>query len=357
MRIIIAATALQMYPLGKPATGLVGGTERYVHELAKGLSKKHTVHVVTPDLESEEQRGATLWYWPPSHHPTKADAVIAVHNLQDLHYDADLLIWAPNGVGGDTAELADDVDAVAVFAECHADLIEKTSGIPVEKCVLTGLGVDLDPYPLEDQSIPGRMYVANDPVRGLWHALDVFDLVKKEVPHASLHVGYDFDRQFEAHRWNQNALAEMMWECRDRLSTPGVVNLGALPPAGVLLQQIECQVHCWPSDPPNAGSQTWGLTQMECAAAGAALVLSDVESFGEVFREGATVLPTIGRYFSAEERRVEAGDYADAVIRLMTDPKHYARERKKAQRMAAKHTWKKCIERWERLLCDLSKEE
>jgi glycosyltransferase involved in cell wall biosynthesis len=356
MKLIVAATALRLYPLGKPAP-FYGGSEKMVHELAKGLAKKHTVHVITPDLEAEEQRGPTLWYWPPTHHPTKADAVVSVHGLNDLAYDADLLVWAPNGVGADTAGLEGDVDAVATFSEVHSDLIAQTTGIPREKCVLTGLGVDLDPYPLDDQSVPGRMYVANDPVRGLWHVLDVFDLVKKEIPEASLHVGYDFDRQFDTHRWHQNALAEMLWECRDRMCTPGVVNLGALSPPEVILQQIECQVHCWPSDPPNAGSQTWGLLQAECAAAGCALVLSDVESFGEVFREGATVLPTIGHYFQANERRIDAQDYADIVIRLMKDPKLYAKQRRKAQKLAAKHTWSRCISRWNEMLCRLSETE
>lgn len=340
-----------MYPVGKPANGLIGGTEKYLHELACGLSKKHQVHVITPDLEAEEQRAATLWYWPPTHHPTKADVVIAFHNLADLDYDSDLLIFAPNGIGADTAGLEADVDAVATFSECHSDLIAKTTSIPREKCVLTGLGVDLAPYPLEDQSVPGRIYVANAPERGLWHVLDIFDLVKKEVPHATLHVGYDFDRSFEQHRWGQSALAEMFWEMKGRIeNTPGIVNLGALSPEGVILQQIECAVHVWPSEPPNAGAQTWGLTQMECAAAGAALVLSDVESFGEVFREGAFVLPPVGRYYQAEERRIDAEDYADVVVKLMTDPKFYALQRRKAQRMAAKHTWRSCLARWNAML-------
>ena len=220
---------------------------------------------------------------------------------------------------------------------------------------LTGLGVDLAPYPLEDQSVPGRIYVANAPERGLWHVLDIFDLVKKEVPHATLHVGYDFDRSFEQHRWGQSALAEMLWECKQRIDcTPGIVNLGALSPEGVILQQIECQVHVWPSEPPNAGAQTHGLSQVEIAAAGAALVLSDVEAFGEIFREGATVLPVIGRYYQAAERRIEAEDYSDVVVKLMTDPKFYALQRRKAQRMAAKHTWRACIQRWNAMLERLS---
>lgn len=349
-----------MYPLGKPAAAgqLVGGTERYVQVLARGLAKKgHTVHVICSDLDAEEQRGPTEWWWPSTHHPTKADAVISVHNLADLEYDADLLILASNGIGADLAGLEEQVDAVATFSECHSNLIHDTTLIPIEKCVVTGLGVDLAPYPLEDQSVPGRMFVANDPARGLFHVLDIFDIVKREVPHATLHVGYDFDRQFDRYKWQSIAMAEMFWEMKARIdTTPGIINVGALSPEGVILEQIECQVHCWPSDPPNIGSQIHGITQMECAAAGCALVLSDIEAFPEVFENGATILPVIGRYYQGIERRIDASDYAEHIVTLMRDPKHYAKERKRAQKLAKRHTWDVCVAKWDAMLKHLSEE-
>lgn len=328
-----------------------GGTELYVDVLARGLSKQHEVHVITPDLDEPEQRGPTCWWWGPQAHPTKADAVIAVHNLQHLHCDADLLVLASNGIGADMAGLEDQVDAVAVFSECHADLLAKSCSIPKEKYVVTGLGIDTMLYPQDDQSVPGRLFVGNDPQRGLWHVLDIFDLVRKEVPGASLHVGYDFDRSFEQWKWSQTAMGEMMWECRERIDKgDGIVNRGALTTAKVILELIEQQVHVWPSDPPNVGSQIHGITQMESAAAGAALVLSDIEAFPEVFGDGAEILPVIGRYFSREERRVDAADYAEVVVRLMKDPRRYATMRKKAQRLAAKNQWKHVIARWMAML-------
>ena len=55
MRLIIDATALDLYPVSTP--GFHGGTELYLHRLAEGLAKNHTVHVVVPDISAEQQRG------------------------------------------------------------------------------------------------------------------------------------------------------------------------------------------------------------------------------------------------------------------------------------------------------------
>jgi glycosyltransferase involved in cell wall biosynthesis len=197
--------------------------------------------------------------------------------------------------------------------------------------------------------------VGNDPQRGLWHVLDVFDKLKVLVPHATLHVGYDFDRVFEAMRWQASAAAQMLWECKERMATTeGVTNLGALSRPDVIREQLECQVHVWPSDPPNVGSQIHGLTQMECAAAGAALVLSDIEAFPEVFGEAATLLPVPGTYVPSAERRLDAQDWAEAVAELMLDPDKWAEASKKSRALAEQHTWAKVLDNWETMFVTLA---
>jgi glycosyltransferase involved in cell wall biosynthesis len=350
VKIIIDAKSLRLYPVGKP--GFSGGTEEYARVLARGLARRNTVHVITPDLDMEEQRGPTEWWWPPMGHPTAADVVVKFHDLTNLNYDCNVLVWASNGVGADLDGQEAAVDAVACFSQEHVDLLANSiPAIGRDKFHITGLGVDVQRYPKDDRSVPGRIFVSNDPVRGLWHVLDVFDCVRREVPGATLHVGYDFERQFESRKWAQNIIAERMWETRRRLcSTPGVVSLGALSPEQVTLEQIEAQVHVWPSDPPNLGSQIHGITQMECAAAGCVLVLSDIEAFPEVFKGGAIILPVIGKFFAGEDSRVSAQDYAGQVVRVMQDEEYRAKWRRKAQLLAAKHTWAKVVARWESML-------
>ena len=356
MRLIFDARPLDLYP-GWASGGFFGGTEGMVQQLAHGLAEKgHTVHVITPDLPIEQQRGPTEWWWPANVYPHAADALVLVHSMERLPTSgitAPLVIMATNGI--DPPILPDDqtrsiVDAWPVFSETHKRLLCATRpAVDPDKCFLTGLGVELPV--LIDATVPGRMLYANDPQRGLWHVLDIFDELRKVVPDASLHIAYEFDRQFEPHRWQASAMAEVMWECKRRIeTTPGIVKLGHLSREELIREQLECSVHVMPSDPPNVGSQIHGITQMECAAAGAALVLSDTEAFPEIFGEAATILPLPGAYLPDSERRVDALDWAEHVAELMGDDAAWQVASALARGLAEKHTWAHVIDRWDAML-------
>lgn len=373
INIIIDATPLDLYPFGKP--GFAGGTELYIHQLAAGLSKTHLVHVVTADLEQEEQRGERLFYWPKHVHPTVADAVICVHNLENVApYAADHLILASNGIGaylGPDDEFATGLDAVACFSQCHVDLLTRRHPkVSEEKCHITGLGVELDDYdqlgfygtldPMKQgprwnyEKVPGRMLYANDPQRGLWKTLDIFERVRKEVPDATLHIAYNWTKVFAMMQWSPSAMAEELWACRHKMATlDGVRDLGELSRDAIIQEQLACQVHTYPSDPPNVGSQIHGITQMECAAAGCALVLSDTEAFPEVFGEAATILPVPGAFLPEIGTRMDAQDWADVTVTLMQDAAKWQEASAKARQLAEQNTWDHVVARWNAMLSAL----
>lgn len=357
MRILWDASNHTMYPIA--GEGLTSGTVQMVRNIAAGLADRgHTVHVIAPDLEQEEQWGPNLWYWPASYHPTKADVAIQLmHVNPEPGYDADMLVLATFGCDpflGPEHEWAAQVDAFPVFCAKHAELLQKLRPtIKPEQCHYTGLGIDLAEYrqATDEVKIPGRIMYANDPARGLFYVLDIFDKLRQRVPDATLHVGYDFDRGLKSRAWEHSQMAQLLWECKRRIEqTPGVANLGAVSRKRIVYEQASCQVHVMPSDPPNVGTQIWGMTQMECAAAGAALVLSDVEAFPEVFGEGATILPVVGRFHPAIERRIDAADYAEVVAELMTDGDKWKAESKRARELAAKNTWSEVARRWDEML-------
>ncbi len=372
MRIVFDGRALDLYHLGQE--GFHGGTELMVKRIAHGLAERgHTVHVVTNDLPVEEQRGRTEWWWGPQSFPRAADMVVLVHSMENLPssgYTTPLLVVATNGID---PPLIDDkatqlVDAWPVFSECHRDLLCKTRpAVDPEKCFVTGLGVDLAGYngnlyqrkreavAYKDrsraESEPGRLLYANDPARGLWHVLDIFDKLKALAPHATLHVSYDFPRAFENVSWNATAQAQAFWDMKRRLeTTPGVVSLGALSRTEVIREQLECQVHAMPSDPPNVGSQIHGITQMECAAAGAALVLSDIEAFPEVFGSAATILPLPGTYLPDQQRRLDPQDWAETIADIMNNPDAWDAHSAASRRLAEKNTWNDVVDRWENMI-------
>lgn len=352
-----------MYPVAGP--GFRGGTETYVNVVAAGLAAAgHDVHVVAPDATTDEQRAHRLWYWPSSYHPWEADAVVAVHSLAhvrpDSGYRAPILICATNGLGADFGPddgWAPSVDAWPVFSRCHAELLVKRHpAIDAARCHVTGLGIDLAAYPPGPAKVAGRVLVANDPARGLWHVLDIFDALRLLVPEATLHVAYDVDGAFQARRWQSTALAEVLLDCQKRLAaTPGITVLGAIDRDALVAEQLACQVHVWPSDPPNVGSQIHGLTQMECAAAGAALVLSDIEAFPDVFAAAATILPVPGTFVPELEGRVTAQHWADVIAGLMRTPSRLKKAQRASRALAARHDWSRVVASWCSMLTTLAR--
>jgi glycosyltransferase involved in cell wall biosynthesis len=357
MRIIFDARILTMYPVGLP--GFTGGTEHYLRVVAHGLAERgHTVHVVTPDLGREEQRGPAEWWWPPYAFPRDADAVVLVQGMKGLleaDYQADRLIVMTNGIDpncGPGHEWASGVDAWPCFSKVHVDMLcGTTPTVRREACFVTGLGVDLPDLSATPAAVPSRLFFSNDPARGLWHMLDIFACIRRQIPDATLHVGYDFDRQFELHRWVANSMSEALWEARERLeSDDGVVKLPRVDRADVAREMAQCAIHVMPSDPPGAGTQIHGMTQMEIASYGVPLVLSDVEAFPEVFGQAASILPLPGRYYAAEERRIDSRDWADAVVEILKDPEKRAEMGRRSRALAEHHTWTAVLDRWEEML-------
>lgn len=375
MKVIIDARALDLYPNWSHSEHH-GGTETYVKKLASGLAGLgHRVHVVTPDLQRDEQRGDNEFWWAPTNFPTHADCVVMVPSLEYMEpYSAPLLIAATNGLGHYLGDNVAAVDAFPVFSETHAKLLGKVQGVPRDKCFVTGLGVKLVDYTHPDWSyekwrdnpccsgefhtckvVPGRIFVGNDPQRGLWHVLDIFDALKPLVPHATLHIGYDVQAVIDQVRWQAVAMAQVLLDCERRIhADPAITLLGSIPRSDLIREQLECQVHVWPSDPPNVGSQIHGITQMECAAAGSALVLSDIEAFPEVFGEVARTLPVPGTYEPSAERRVDARDWADAIAELMLDPEKWAEASRKSRALAEQHSWQRVIQNWESMFQTLA---
>lgn len=366
LAIILDGRPLRYYPLASP--GFHGGTELYVQKLAHGLAERgHTVHVIANDLIYEEQRGPTEWWWGSANHPQIADVVMAASTLETIgDLSAPLLVLLPNGIDPMLFGRGSLVNAVACFSECHVKLMSKVCPeLRADICHVTGLGVDLTeyPWPRNGQPVHGRLLFSNDPARGLLQTIDIFERVQKAIPDASLHIAYDFNRQFEQHKWSARVMAEVLWECKRRIeSNPAITSLGGLSHTALLREQLETHVHAYPSDPPNTGSQIHGMLQMELAAAGVPLVLSDIEAFPEVFgicadgEPAATILPVIGslrKKVGDDMARVDAQDWADVTIELMKSPKKWKVASRASRKLAEQWPWSRVVDNFEVMLAKL----
>jgi len=377
--IIFDGRALRLYPFGK--AGFSGGTEGYTRTIAAGLAERgYLVHIVTPDLDHEEHRAENEWWWPPTAHPTRADYVVAIHNLEQVPgYVGQHFVLMPNGVDPALGEGGDRLSAVACFSQCHIDLLTKTRPvIRPEICHITGLGVNADDYreryeadhwhpqiireqehgTIRGGKVHGRILYANDPARGLWHTMHIFDCIRERMPKAELRIAYDFARQFEQWRWQASAVAEQMWWCKERIEQGnGVVDLGNLSREKLLAEQLSTDIHIMPSDPPNIGSQIHGMSQGELAAAGVPLLLSDIEAFPEVFKDVAAFMPVPGTMCVRDEEgdwsRVTYEDWAQEAVAIMRDSDRWMEMSRRGRAWAENNDWSRVIERWDEMLMSL----
>lgn len=364
MNLIIDATPLDLYPFSKP--GFTGATEIYAHKLAEGLATRgHTVHVVTPDLTTLEHRAPTLFYWPKAWHPTEADAVVMFHNLEHIGpYSADLLILVSNGLGADLGpqdEFASGLDAVACLTKKHVDLLTLAHPkIDRSKCFVTGLGVDLSEYrgDILPARRPGRLLWTSSPERGLWHAVDIFEHVQKDMPEATLHLTYDWERFFHRAKWDSNHQAAQMWQIKERIdANPAIVNRGGLSREELIQAQLEAQIFLFPCDPQLIGSQLHSLAALEAAAAGCALVLSQSEALPEVFGSAAEILPIPGHFDPHIERRWDAQDWAAVCLALLQSPEKWAQASRSARSLAERSTWGAVLDVWDAKLDELQRRD
>ena len=214
----------------------------------------------------------------------------------------------------------------------------------------------IHPY-LGHVGLPGRLLYANDPTRGLHHLLPIFDLIREKCPHAELRIAYDFDKQFESWRWKAHAMSERLWECRERIAQGnGIVSLGYLSHEELVAEQLACDIHIYPSDPMNLGSQIHGLTQLEMAAAGVPLVLSEIEAFPELFGECASFQPipgTLARSGESDLARIGPEDWAAEAVAIMKDRDRWRAMSDAGRKVAADHTWDAVLDRWEAMLAEL----
>lgn len=346
-----------MYPVAQP--GFHGGTETYLKRIASGLAGKgHVVHVVAPDQGKMEQRGAREFWWGSEVFPTDVNAVVMVPGLEMVEpYEADILVCMSNGVDpylGPDQSWGVGVDAFPVFSECHRKMLCECRKVDPEKCFITGLGVDIDEYDPLLPKVPARLLWSNDPTRGLYHLLDVFRHLKRQVLEATLHIGYSFERQFEHQRWQASATAEALWECRRHIAEdPAITVLPEIDHATLVGEIQACSIHVMPSDPTGAGTQIHGMLQMEMVAAGVPMVLSDTEAFPEVFGEVATILPLPGAFIPELESRYDAQDWADVTAEILADPEKQRQMASAGRVLAEKNDWSCVVDRWDSMLTTL----
>lgn len=144
----------------------------------------------------------------------------------------------------------DRVDLFFVLSPWHKQFfMSHHQGVPESKIHITRDGVDLDRFREPLRRFKGRMIYSSSPDRGLETLLDCLPRIKKEVPHAELHVFYGFYNwlKFSEMRNDQATIARIK-TLQARLNQTGVVfrdRLGQRALAQEMLQAELCAFPTW----------------------------------------------------------------------------------------------------------------
>lgn len=194
------------------------------------------------------------------------------------------------------------VNLVIVVSEHQKRRFQQQHPIDERLYLVSNSGIVWADY---DQLIPkvrGRAIYCSVPERGLAALGDIWPLIRKAVPWATLHVTGNL------RLWGLDRDSPQISRIE---SMEGVSYLGLVSREKLVREQLQSQVLLLPGSP--SSPEMCCMSAMECAAARNALVVTDLAALPERVIQGYTgyVVPRVGAW---------QAEFADAAVRLMRDP-------------------------------------
>ena len=306
--VIFTGPAMEPWnPASIEASG-IGGSETMAWEMARGLARLgHRVrHYGQCRPEQEGVFDGVHWLDATKYVGVNCDALVVSRYADALGcpgINAKVrLLWLHDVHAGAalTPKRAVKFDRVLCLSNWHKEFVCSVYPyLDPGRVVVTRNGIDLGLFEAtltlvgeqsgESITIPGppperdphRAVYSSSPDRGLQTALELWPLIRAEVPDAELHVFYGF----AGLRAIQPALADAL-ETK-AYATEGVVLHGRVPPRELAQEFLKSGVLMYPT----WFSETFAITAAQAQAAGMRTVTSPIAALKE------TVLPLIGNVF------------------------------------------------------------
>jgi glycosyltransferase involved in cell wall biosynthesis len=215
--------------------------------------------------------------------------------------------------------------------------------VPKEKWRILYNGVDTSLFKPSNK-IRGKMIWASSHDRGLHWLLEAFPKIKKESPHANLHIFYDFNGVNVFSKWENldkntqsgrygNELGQRsryVLEAIRRLKNYDVFVHESVSRKRIIEEMSTSEVLAYPLDPIHY-TETFGVTVLEACASGVVPVLCTSDAFGELWGNvSETVLPP---YTEHKE------EFIDKTVKLLNDDEYRANMSIKCVRESQKFDW------------------
>lgn len=234
----------------------------------------------------------------------------------------------------------DRLDAIFCLSPWHRDKFVASHGIPTDKIVLTGNGIDPERFDKRVERQRHRFIYASSPDRGLDTLLEIFPIIREAIPDAELHVYYGF------HNWDKAIAAmgdEGLKAYRDRifegLTQPGVFYYGRVGQDELAVELLKSDIWFYPT----RFTETYCISALEAQMAGVLCVCTNLSALNTTVGDRGILMD--GDPYSLEFI-VHALRELFAILR---DPERKRALTEKARAWAEEQTWRNRARDWHQL--------
>jgi len=339
------------------------GSELSCIEYARAMQARgHSVTLVVgqSDIGPRNWNGIEVW-------PLRDPKVVAGCDVVYSWNEPDLLREIPAGPLRIVNQQLNDFAYCRAGWEEHVDLVTSPSAHHLEFLKLQAPGVrawdvlpnGCDPTQYrQTERIPGRVIWASSADRGLHRLLELWPTIKARVPHASLKCFYNFQSApFDEYeqpgphvhtdlleiaqrkRYIQHAMSRLVGSRWD------VEHVGSVSRERMAREFEQAEVLAYACETIRY-TEGFSVTTMEACASGCLPITTDIDALGQIYRSAVPQVPLNGQSFTSEGLR----QFADLVVRGLTDEAWRQENTAKCRALAEKHAWPALAERLEKML-------
>lgn len=201
-------------------------------------------------------------------------------------------------------------DILAPLSHSHANFLRPMTHFAPDNWRILYNGVNMEDFKPK-KKIPGKMIWASSHDRGLHWVLEIFPRIKRAVPHATLHIFYNFNglesfakiKEDDTGHWAElGHRSRYTLEAIRRLEGKGVFVYKSVGRHKIQEEMATSEILAYPCDPVRY-TETFGVTVLEACASGVVPVLCTADAFGELW--GSVGLNVPAPYVDHKDEYVE----------------------------------------------------
>ena len=319
---------------------MLGGAETAMIYVSKGLARLgYNVTVFYSHVDKPGVYDGVKWVSAKQYNPHECYDVFISWDGADIfnYYPCAHLKILELQCNHPKAKPQHEIDWYTPKSEWHKGRIcQYNENILPEHCYIMPNGVDLARYAKREKRIPGRIVWCSSPDRGLHHLLRMWPRIREQVPEATLHIFYEFEKNFEGRKWAMDYAAQNMWFIKTHLNQPGVTFRGGVGQKTLAREQMQAQLLVYPCDPP-IPSEGFCITILECLAAGTPAIISDADCLPELWSQAAAMLPL----------PINDDQWVATIVQFLRDEKLWKEYSRKGLKLAPTYSWERVVRRWD----------